>query len=63
MRHTHSGNARPAAFFPLNDSNSLFNPTHDDDGASALSSYLPVGLRPSFVLGLFFGRVMGIVHP
>ena len=52
MHKTHIGHAAPAAFFTLIETG--VRPKRSPDSDDLLLSYLPVGLRPSFALGLFF---------
>ena len=52
MHKAHIGHAAPAAFFTLIEIGVRPKCNFDSDDLSL--SYLPVGLRPSFALGLFF---------
>jgi len=52
MHKTHIGHAAPAAFLTLIETG--VRPKCNSDSDDLSLSYLPVGLRPSFALGLFF---------
>lgn len=57
MHPLHGGHAVPATLFSLIDSNLMPISTFEgDDRLIAHHLHLPVGLRPSLVLGLFFAH-------
>ena len=60
MHKTHIGHAAPAAFFTLIETGVKPKRTSDSDDLSL--SYLPVGLRPSFALGLFLPKEQASLH-